>query len=129
MKWQHWFGLFLTLSIIGCQAPAPTTQPAPTVAGPEEIERIRASYKAQNPHVDVGVVQDVLPAENLAAVGDVNVANYKNGDVVCFIDATTAPLVCGQVVRVTENQVHVKYEDPVTGKRAPMRGDLGVAFR
>ena len=91
--------------------------------------RFRKSFKQQNPNVEVGVVQEVLPAERLAAMGDVDLALFHPGDIVCFIDSTTAPLVCGKVVRITDTQVHVKYETPAADRRAPMQGDLGVAFR
>src|SRR5437016_11638655 len=87
MKLQHWMAIVVTLLVFGCRAPAPTTQPAPALAGPEEIQRIRASYKAQDPNVEVGVVEDVLDSENLALVGDINLANYKEGGTVCFIDS------------------------------------------
>src|SRR3954468_14743478 len=129
MKLQHWMAVLLTLWILGCQTPPPATQPAPREASLEDIQRIRAAYKAQDPAVDVGVVDDVLAAENLASVSEVNVANFKNGDIVCFVDGTTSPLVCGQVVRVTETQVHVKYENPAPDRRAPMKGDLAVAYK
>jgi hypothetical protein len=128
MKLQPWIALVFTLSLVGCQAPAPTTQPAPTIATADQLERIRATYKQQNPKVDVGVVQDVLPDKSLAAVGDVDVTTFKNGDIVCFVDVNIQPLCCGQVVRITEHQVHVKYEAPGDGHRAPMQGDIAVAF-
>src|SRR3954464_2939127 len=134
MKLHHRITLAIALSITalllpGCQAPAPTSRPSFVAASSEDARRIRASYQQQNPAVEVGVVVDTLPSENLAAIGEVDVSKFKPDDVVCFIDASTAPLVCGKVVRVTDDQVHVKYEAPEGARRAPMRGDLGVAFR
>jgi hypothetical protein len=127
MKMQHWMAVLVTLWILGCQAPAPTTQPMPEFASSEQVERIRQAYKAQNPNIIVGVVEDVLPAENLAAIGDVNVQAFKEGETVCFVDSTTAPLVCGKVVRITDAQLHVKFENPTGDHRAPMKGDLAIA--
>ena len=121
MKLHHWTAILLTLWMLGCQAPAPApaTQPAPVAAATtDDLERIRASYKSQNPGVDVGVVDDVLPAENLAQVNEVNVADFKEGDTVCFIDSATNPLVCGQIQRITDGHLHVKYEAPTGDRRA-----------
>src|SRR3954451_2463175 len=125
MKLHHRITLVIALLMAGCQAPAPTSQPSFIAASSDDARRIRASYQQQNPAVEVGLVVDTLPSENLAAIGDVDVSKFKPNDTVCFIDSSTAPLVCGKVVRVTDDQVHVKYEDPQGARRAPMRGDLG----
>jgi len=115
----------------GCQTPpgAPPAPSPPTGATPEQVQSIRESLRAADPQVQVGVVADVLPMENLAAIQEVEVSLFKAGDIVCFMDGTKAPLVCGQVVRVTDTQVHVKYETPPSDRRAPMKGDVAVAFR
>jgi hypothetical protein len=130
MKVHHWIAILLAMWVLGCKSETTTTKETvtSTAATPDQIQSIRAAYKAQNPNVDVGVVQDVLESENLAAFGDVNVADFKEGQTVCFVDVTTAPLVCGKVVRITADQVHVKYENPTANHRSPMKGDLAVAF-
>jgi hypothetical protein len=129
MKLHQWMCVALTLMVVGCRTQTTTTERTTGAISPEQVAGIRASYKQQNPRVEVGVVMDVLPNENLAAMGDVDVSLFHDGDIVCFVDSTTAPLVCGKVVRVTDTQVHVKYENPAADRRAPMAGDLGVAFR
>ena len=130
MKIHHWLSVMITLGMLGCQSQAPSTQPAaPGPASVEQVQSIRASYKAQNPNIEVGVVDDVLAPKNLAAVSDVALNDLKPGDVVCFIDSATNPLVCGKIVRITEDQVHVKYENPTADRRAPMKGDLAVIYR
>ena len=129
MKVHHWLAILVTLGMLGCQTAAPTTRPAPSAATNEQIQSIRASYKAQNPNLEVGVVDDVLASENLAAISDLPVQSCKTGDTVCFIDSATNPLVCGQIVRITDTQVHVKYENPSGDRRAPMKGDLAVVYR
>jgi hypothetical protein len=129
MKLHHWTTILLTVCVFGCQAPAPTPQPAPAVATMDDLARIRASYKSQNPNVDVGMVDDVLTEKNLAQVNEVNAADFKEGDTVCFIDVATNPIVCGQVVRIVDGHLDVKYEVPSGDHRAPMKGDLAVAFK
>jgi ribosomal protein L35AE/L33A len=111
----------------GCQSRKP-----PMVNGPapseDQVTRIRASFQAQNPRTRVGVVVDILPNQNLAAIGDVQSGDFYVGETVCFIDANSNPIVCGTVQRITGDQVHVKYEAPAPGHRTPMAGDIAVAF-
>ena len=126
MKLHHWVCI-VTLLVAGCKSTTVDTKTTVHAATPEQIEQIRAAYRQQNPKVQVGVVIDVLPNENLAAMGEVDVSLFHDGDIVCFVDITSAPLVCGKVVRITDSQVHVKYENPAPDRRAPMVGDLGVA--
>jgi len=128
MKLHHWICI-VALLVMGCKSTTVETRQTVHAATPEQIAQIRAAYRQQNPKVEVGVVLDVLPNENLAAMGDVDVSLFHDGDIVCFVDPTSAPLVCGKVVRITDSQVHVKYENPPADRRAPMVGDLGVAFR
>ncbi len=127
MTRQLCLAIIVPLLIIGCQAPAPApaTQPMPVAAGPEQIQSIRAAYQKQSPNVEVGVVEDVLMSANLASVDEVNVANFKIGDRVCFVDSTTAPLVCGKIVRITDAQLHVQYETPAAGKPCADEGRSG----
>ena len=127
MKLHHWICI-VALLLAGCRTTTETTKETVTQAAThEQIEQMRAAYRAQNPKVQVGVVTDVLPAENLAAMGDVDVSLFHDGDTICFVDSGGAPLVCGKVVRITDKEVHVKYENPPADRRAPMVGDLGVA--
>ncbi len=121
--------LIAPIFLVGCQSTPPATQPTFTPACAEDLQRIRSAYRQQSPAVEVGMVVDILPAENLAAINEVDLAKFHDGDTVCFIDSATEPLVCGKVVRVTDTQVHVKYESPQADRRAPLPGDLGVAFK
>jgi len=121
--------LIALVQMTGCKTNPPATQPSFVPAGLDDLVRIRASYRQQSPGVEVGMVADVLPAEHLAAIDHVDLTKFHDGDTVCFIDSATAPLVCGKVVRITDTQVHVKYESPTTERRAPVTGDLGVAFK
>jgi hypothetical protein len=123
----------LTLAVVlmamaaGCQS---HKQPMLNGGPPsqDQVGRIRDSFQAQNPHARIGVVVDILPNRNLAAVGDVQIGDFYVGETVCFVDANSNPIVCGTVDRITADQVHVKYENPQLGHRPPMVGDIAVAF-
>jgi hypothetical protein len=129
MKLHHWMAIALTLWTLGCQTtPPPATQPAPMGATAEQIQAMRAAYKAQNPAIEVGVVEDTLPSENRAQVSDVDASKFKEGNTVCFVDGSGSPLVCGSIVAITNGHLHVKYEQPSEGHRAPMKGDIAVAY-
>lgn len=134
MNRQHRWTSYLTIALaatIAMTAGCQSRKPANMNAGPpteQQVERIRESFEAQNPKVQVGVVVDLIASQNLAAVGDVNVADFHIGEVVCFIDANSNPIVCGTVLRITPDQVHVKYEAPAPGHRAPVPGDIAVGF-
>ena len=128
MKLQQLIAIFGMTALLGCQASV-AVKPPSTPASAEQVTMIRESFKSQNPNVQVGVVADVLAAENLAAVEEVDLTFFHVGDTVCFIDRNTDPLVCGKVVRVSDTQVHVKYEKPQPGRREPTKGDIAVAFQ
>lgn len=128
MKSTAWMGLTLAMLIVGCQAAPTNTMAVAPPATPEQIETLRNSFHQQNQNTDLGVVIEVLPSEMLAAVSGLDASKFRVGDTVCFIDSNTNPLVCGAVVRVTDTQVHVKYENPASNRRVPVRGDLAVAY-
>jgi hypothetical protein len=128
MKLHHCIVVMLA-GLIGCQAQVAVKPSSSSGATPEQVAAIRDSFRSQNPKVQVGIVADVLPDKNLAAVEDVDLPAFHEGDTVCFIDRNSDPLVCGKVVRVTDTQVHVQYEKPQPGRREPMTGDIAVAFQ
>ncbi len=128
MKLHRLIGLMLAMLMVGCQAPPAKTMAVAAPATPDQIETLRNSFHNQNPNTELGVVIEVLPAEMLAAVSGVDPAKFRVGDTVCFVDSNANPLVCGAVVRVTDSQVHVKYDNPASNRRGPVRGDLAVAY-
>jgi hypothetical protein len=129
MKLHHCIVLVMLAGLIGCQAQMAIKPPAPTAATPEQVAAIRESFRSQNPKVQVGVIADVLAEKNLAAVEEVDLAAFHEGDTVCFFDRNMDPVVCGKVVHLTDSQVHVQYEKPQAGRREPMKGDIAVAFQ
>jgi hypothetical protein len=113
--------------LAGCQA-----QPKETVAPPADeqtLTLIRQSFTATDPKAIVGLVIAVLPDQMYAAVGDVDVKDFTEGEVITFIDTNKKPLVNGVVKKVTEDALDVRYEMPAVGSRAPMKGDLAVRFK
>ncbi len=47
---------------------------------------------------------------------------------ITFLDGNQKVLTTGKVIRVLPEAVHVKYEAPATGSRAPVVNDLAVRF-
>jgi hypothetical protein len=113
--------------LTGCQTPPKDTAAPP--ADEETLRLIRQSFTATDPKAIVGLVTAVLPDQMYAAVGDVDVKDFNEGEVVTFIDSNKQPLVNGVIKKVTADALHVQYEKPATGSRAPKVGDLAVRFK
>jgi hypothetical protein len=116
-------GGFLT----GCQSPPKDTSAPP--ANEETLRLIRQSFTATDPKAIVGLVIAVLPDQMYAAVGDIDVKDFTEGEVVTFIDSNKNPLENGIIKKVTSDALHVQYEAPGPGSRAPKVGDLAVRFK
>jgi hypothetical protein len=120
-------GLAAICALSGCQAPAKPTSAPP--ADEDTLRLIRQSFTASDPKAIVGLVIAVLPDQMYAAVGDVDVKDFSEGDVVSFIDSNKKFLVNGVIKKVTEDALDVQYELPGPNSRAPMVGDLAVRFK
>src|SRR4051812_6547836 len=110
-------------ALAGCHGPMGVEPPA----NAKRLDEIRAQFQKENPTAIVGRVADVY--QNLAAVGDVNVPDFREGDVVTFIDSKRKPMTTGKVVRMTANYVHVQFDPPKANGRAPVAGDLMVRVK
>jgi hypothetical protein len=127
-------GKLVALSVVGtafalngCQAqPKSTTAPP---ADEETLRLIRQSFTATDPSAIVGLVIAVLPDQMYAAVGDVDVKDFNEGDAVSFIDSDKKFLVNGVVKKITSDALHIQYQPPATGSWAPAVGDLAVRFK
>src|SRR3954469_13368256 len=114
----------------GCRSQDPnaasssSSPPAPAPSA-EHAAEIRQQLLQENPNALVGDVVEVLPEANLAAVGNLDVARLQVGQVLVFVDREKQPIGAGEIVRIVDNQVHVRYE-PVQGKRGPQTGDVAV---
>lgn len=128
MNRQSTFALILVAALFsGCtrtHQPETPNQPLPTS---EWVASYRASIEQASPGSIVGVVNAVVAAENLASVGDVPAGSLQSKQMITFVDGSGNPLGVGQVVTVTEyGNVHVRYENPIDGRRAPQVGDVAV---
>ena len=74
----------------------------------------------------IGQVVDVVPESQMAAVGNVDANRFKVHDALVFIDAAKQPQSTGEVLRIENGQLLVRYEPLEKGNRAPRLGDLAV---
>lgn len=115
--------------LAGCRAEKQDQPQTAAPASEDRVRMIRQNYQSIDPAARVGLVIAVRPEYRLAAVSDVAVEDFSVGDVVVFVDANEEPLVNGTVVAKTEDAIHVKYNEPKSGGRAPNVGDLAVRFQ
>ena len=112
----------------GCRADKEQQAPAPP-ATEDRVRMIRQSYQTIDPGARVGLVAETLPEYRLVAVSEMPVDEFREGDVVTFIDTNEEVLVNGRVVAKTDDALHVKYDEPSKpGQRAPQKGDMAVRF-
>jgi hypothetical protein len=111
----------------GCQAPPKDTAAVP--ANDDTVRLIRQSFTATDPKAIVGLVIAVLPDQMYAAVGDIDVKDFSEGEAISFIDSNKKFLVNGVVRKVTADALDVQYEAPGPNSRAPKDGDLAVRFK
>lgn len=130
MKASGWAGLVvagaLSLAVVGCQKKAEQTA---VPATPDALEMIRQQIKATNPNAFVGQVVATLPDGKFAAVGDVPVAEFREGEVISFIDVSKRPLAHGVVRAIGPDTLHVEIEQVEPGGRAPQVGDIAYRFK
>ena len=124
--------LLMTLIAIGiaagCAHKKPPPPPPPGAASPDQVQAIRNAYFRAYPDSRVGVVTAILHHKNgtFAAVGEVSGNDFREGDVVTFIDSKQKVLATGTVVRVLADSVHVMVDRSTGSGREPRVGDLMV---
>ena len=116
--------LALGYLLIGC-APKKVPPAKPPVASTARVQEIRAAYWRAYPDSRVGVIVATRPHDKLVAVGEVNGADFREGETVVIIDEKQKVLANGTVVRVLTDQVHIQY-DVAKGGRQPVAGDIMV---
>jgi hypothetical protein len=98
-----------------------------SAADPQTVQRIRDKYFRAYPESQVGVVIATLDDEPFAAVGELPApSNLRENEVVTFLDRHERVLTTGTIVRILPDSVHVRYDSPPRGGRAPRRGDVMV---
>jgi hypothetical protein len=123
----------ITIGLLGCQS-KPVPPPAPIeeqveAVSPENADSVRATYKAQYPDSQVGVVVAAINHKNghFVAAGGVDLSKMENGQIVTFIDSKQRPVATGFIVNVLPDQVHARVDEP-TIRRKPQVGDMMVRF-
>jgi hypothetical protein len=124
MKSRGMLAAALMLGVIaGCHHKKPVVvEPA----SPQTIQAIRQSYTSVDPNARVGVVIAILPQKGLVAVGDVAVADFKEGDVLVLMDSHRHIIAAGKVVAKTADALHVTYDISGADEREPQVGDVAV---
>jgi hypothetical protein len=110
----------------GCRPKNAPPPPAPRPASSATVQQIRASYARAYPESRVGVVIAALPEESLVAVGEVRGGDFRENQVVTFLDSDQRMLTTGTVVRLLEDSIHVRYDAPQRDGREPRVGDVMV---
>jgi hypothetical protein len=123
MRMKLLSGLVLGLALTGCVKDPPPAPEPQRVSPDQALRELRAELQSADPRSRVGLVISVLHEERLVAVGDIPVQDFREGDVITFVDQDGAPFVNGRVVRITDDALHVKYE---SNGRPPERGDIAV---
>ena len=115
-------------SMAGCAHKKPPPAPPPGAATPDQVQAIRNAYFRAYPDSRVGVVTAILRHKNgtFAAVGEVAGTDFREGQVVTFIDSKQKVLATGTVVRVLADSVHVLVDRSTGSGREPRVGDLMV---
>ncbi|HEY8666590.1 MAG TPA: hypothetical protein VIL86_08000 [Tepidisphaeraceae bacterium] len=119
--------------MVGCRHNPPPQKEMPAAVSSQTLQSIRESYRQLDPNARVGQVLAVEPSADLAAVGEVDVKDFKEGDSITFLDASQNLIANGTVVRIVTGEggdwLHVRYEPAARGGRAPAVGDLAVRVK
>ena len=128
MRWLRTVGLCLLGIVLldGCtREKPPELKPQPAAMSDDAL----ASYRKKHPEALIGRVVAIRPEDHLLAAGDVPVADFKQGDAVVILGSSEQEIATGDVVSTGKSWLHVHYNDPPTGQRAPQPGDIVVRFK
>ena len=122
--------MVLLTILVGCQSNAPREQQAPVAppATPDTLAGVRLMFHATHPNAMIGMVLSVRTEDKLAAVGDLPLDKFRNGQAVVFIDSNANPIADGTVVNITGGVLVASYSITQSNQRAPQAGDLMVRF-
>ncbi len=116
------------ISAVGCR-PKRMDNPEAYRAAAANVAELRQGYQRRDPQTQVGLVLAVNSQVQMVSVGEINPTDFDAGDIVSFIDTNENALTSGRVIRVLTDSVHVRYDRPAAGRRAPRDGDVMVRFR
>jgi hypothetical protein len=117
--------LMIAMVLSGCRTER-TAETEPAARPAIALEQLRREL---GPDALIGVVYAVHEQDNLAAVTEAPLDRFRVGDVLTFLDSRQEPIAGGTIVRITERALHVRYEEPDDGERAPQRGDFAVRIQ
>ena len=118
--------LMAALALAGC---GPRKDEADTLAPAIGVtDDVREELQRQAPDAVIGRVTAVRAQDKLVAVGDLPVDRLNVGDPMTFYGGRNQILGTGVIVAKTPDAVHVRYQPPRSGQRAPVRGDLAIRF-
>ena len=113
----------------GCAKKKPPSKPSPMPATGRQVEQIRSDYFRAYPDSRVGVVTATLKHANgyFVSVGDVPTSDFREGEIITFVDPHRHVLTTGTVVRILPESVHVLVDRPRGGDgRMPGVGDVAI---
>jgi hypothetical protein len=110
------------LAAMGCQPNAKKEEPV--AATSDQLATLKVSIEKADPGSMVGEVIYTLADRPYTAVGGVDMANVKLGQIVSFVDGAGSPINNGTVVAIAGDNAHIRFDN--AGKRPPQKGDLAV---
>ncbi len=122
---RHLLPVFAAALLVGC---APN-KAAPAENGRAVLPSLQARYQRMYPGSRLGLVIAADPQFRLVAVGDLKPSDFRVNQIVTFIDPQENVLTTGTVVRLLPDAIHVKYDVPQPGHRAPRAGDIMIRFK
>ena len=112
----------------GCAKKKPPGKPSPMPATAQQESQIRNDYFRAYPDSRVGIVTATLKHANgyFVSVGDVPTSDFREGEIITFVDPRRHVLTTGTVVRILPDTVHVLVDRPRGDGRMPGVGDIAI---
>jgi hypothetical protein len=112
----------------GCAKKKPPSKPSPMPATSDQVQRIRQETFRAYPDSRVGIVTATIRHANgyFVSVGDVPTGDFREGQIITFVDPQRRVLTTGSVVRILPDSVHVLVDRPRGGGRMPGVGDVAI---
>jgi len=117
----------MAIAFLGGCARHKMEEPTPMTPAPISADD-RAQIQKTFGNAAIGTVVAVRPEDHLAAVSDLHVQDFRQGDVFTFFGGEQVPLATGEVVAIVKDQLHIRYV-PAAGERPLAKGDLAVRFK
>jgi hypothetical protein len=119
--------LCVVVLLAGCRRDLVPGPDAPAI-NEERFAELREFYATMDPPAQLGIVTDVLPEHRLAAVGQIDLGPFREGQAISFMDSNERLIAHGYIERITSRELHVRYEAPGREEREPRVGDMAIRF-